>query len=109
MNTLVQHLLNELSYSPQNPVIFNSGLFLFLFVAFSAVYYLLRNRDTARILFVTLFSYYFYYKSSGFYFLLLGLVVERIAGCHDNVVGLPVAELSRLLLRLGVDLLELCR
>ncbi len=74
MNTLVQHLLNELSYSPQNPVIFNSGLFLFLFVAFSAVYYLLRNRDTARILFVTLFSYYFYYKSSGFYFLLLGLV-----------------------------------
>jgi hypothetical protein len=74
VNTLVQNILNELSYNPQNPVIFNSGLFLFLFVAFSAVYYLLRNRDTARILFVTLFSYYFYYKSSGFYFLLLGLV-----------------------------------
>ncbi|RAZ73158.1 MBOAT family protein, partial [Klebsiella oxytoca] len=29
---------------------------------------------TARILFVTLFSYYFYYKSSGTYFFLLALV-----------------------------------
>ena len=35
---------------------------------------LLQKKDTARILFVTLFSYYFYYKSSGFYFFLLGVV-----------------------------------
>ncbi len=32
------------------------------------VYTLLQRSITARILFVTLFSYYFYYKSSGTYF-----------------------------------------
>ena len=51
---------------------------------------LLRKKLTARLLFVTLFSYYFYYKSSGLYFLLLALVtvsdfyiaraISRLAG-----------------------------
>lgn len=63
-----------LAYNPQQPMIFSSGLFLFLFLGFSLVYYLLKNRLTARLLFVTAFSYYFYYKSSGFYFFLLGIV-----------------------------------
>ncbi len=70
--------LNRLSgifvYDPKAPMIFSSGLFMWLFVAFMAVYVLLRRRDTARILFVTLFSYYFYYKSSGTYFFLLAVV-----------------------------------
>lgn len=63
-----------LTYDPHQPMIFNSGLFVFLFLGFSLVYVLLRNRMTARLLFVTLFSYYFYYKSSGLYFFLLGIV-----------------------------------
>ena len=63
-----------LTYDPHQPMIFNSGLFVFLFLGFSLVYVLLRDRMTARLLFVTLFSYYFYYKSSGLYFFLLGIV-----------------------------------
>lgn len=63
-----------LTYDPHQPMIFNSGLFLFLFLGFSLVYVLLRHKTTARLLFVTLFSYYFYYKSSGVYFYLLGIV-----------------------------------
>jgi len=57
-------------------MIFSTGLFLWLFLGFTFVYWLLsRGRgDTPRILFVTLFSYYFYYKSSGFYFGLLAVV-----------------------------------
>ena len=58
-------------------MIFSSGIFLWLFLGFSFIYWLLslnKHRDTPRILFVTLFSYYFYYKSSGFYFGLLALV-----------------------------------
>lgn len=51
-----------LTYDPHQPMIFNSGLFLFLFLGFSLVYVLLRHKTTARLLFVTLFSYYFYYK-----------------------------------------------
>ncbi len=66
--------LEALSYDPARPMIFSSGVFLFLFLGFSLVYALLRKADTLRILFVTLFSYYFYYKSSGFHFLLLAIV-----------------------------------
>lgn len=69
------HKIQEvLSYDVQQPLIFSSGLFIFLFLAFSMVYIMLRRHTTARLLFVTVFSYYFYYKSSGFYFFLLGIV-----------------------------------
>lgn len=61
-------------YHREAPMIFSSGLFLWLFAAFVAVYLLLRRQTTARLLFVTLFSYYFYYKSSGTYFFLLAVV-----------------------------------
>ena len=63
-----------LTYDSHQPMIFNSGLFLFLFLGFSLVYVLLQRKTTARLLFVTMFSYYFYYKSSGVYFYLLGIV-----------------------------------
>lgn len=62
-------LAEVLTYNAKQPMIFSSGLFLFLFLGFSLIYMLLQKKDTARILFVTLFSYYFYYKSSGFIFL----------------------------------------
>lgn len=61
-------LKDVLAYDPQAPMIFSSGIFLWLFAAFMVVYALLQRKYTARILFVTLFSYYFYYKSSGTYF-----------------------------------------
>lgn len=67
-------LLQQLTYNPKQPLIFSCGLFLFLFLAFSLVYALLRNRNTARLLFVTAFSYYFYYMSSSWYFGLLFFV-----------------------------------
>lgn len=67
-------LMEVLTYDARQPMIFSSGLFLFLFLGFSLVYWMLQKRDTARILFVSVFSYYFYYKSSGFYFFLLGVV-----------------------------------
>ncbi len=67
-------LAGVLAYRPGQPMLFSSGLFLFLFLGFSLVYVLLRKRTTARLLFVAAFSYYFYYKSSGFYFFLLGIV-----------------------------------
>ena len=67
-------LTNLLTYNAKAPMIFSSGLFMWLFLGFMLVYAILRKRDTARIIFVTIFSYYFYYKSSGFYFFLLGIV-----------------------------------
>lgn len=67
-------ILDQLVYNSDMPMIFNSGIFIYLFVAFSFVYALLHKKDTLRILFVTAFSYYFYYKSSGIYFILLAVV-----------------------------------
>lgn len=64
-------LLRLLAYDSTSPLIFSSGLFLFLFAGFLFLYGLLRRATTARILYVIAFSLYFYYKSSGLYFLLL--------------------------------------
>lgn len=69
-----ERLKDVLEYNPQEPMIFSSGFFLWLFLGFSFIYMLLQKKNTARILFVIAFSYYFYYKSSGFYFFLLGIV-----------------------------------
>ncbi|MBX2896235.1 MAG: MBOAT family protein [Cyclobacteriaceae bacterium] len=64
-------LVEQLGYNRQEPLLFNSGLFLFLFTAFLAIYVLLHKTHRPKLLFVTCFSLYFYYKSSGIYFLLL--------------------------------------
>ena len=74
MNLDISRIPALLSYDPQVPMLFSSGLFLWLFAGFMLVYLLLQRRTTARLLFVTLFSYYFYYKSSGTYFFLLAVV-----------------------------------
>lgn len=67
-------LIDQLLYNPQAPVIFSSGFFLYLFVAFFAVYLLVFKHEKLRIIYLTVFSVYFYYKSSGWYFLLLLLL-----------------------------------
>lgn len=61
----------QLTYDASSPLIFSSGLFLFLFTGFLLLYAAFHRRPTARIVYVILFSLYFYYKSSGIYFLLL--------------------------------------
>ena len=66
-----------LTYDSNNPLLFNSGLFLFLFLFFSIGYYLLRNTHSVRILYTIAFSCFFYYKTSGwFVFLLLFISVS---------------------------------
>ncbi len=61
----------QLIYSPKEPLLFSSGLFIFLFTGFMYVYFLVYKQHRAKTIFVILFSLYFYYKSSGIYFLLL--------------------------------------
>lgn len=71
LSELWSRLMALLSYDASSPMIFSSGLFLFLFAGFLLLYSRLRHAPTARILYVVAFSLYFYYKSSGIYFLLL--------------------------------------
>ena len=71
VEALPEKLLALLSYDASSPLIFSSGLFLFLFAGFLLLYGMFRRAPMARIIYVILFSLYFYYKSSGIYFLLL--------------------------------------
>ena len=68
---LRETLTTLLAYDAAQPLIFSSGLFLFLFAGFALIYARLRNATRLRILYVIAFSLYFYYKSSGWYLLLL--------------------------------------
>ncbi len=66
------HKIGELlKYNPDEPLLFNSGLFLFLFTGFLWLYIALSPTHKPKLIFVILFSWYFYYKSSGEYFVLL--------------------------------------
>lgn len=76
-----------LSYQPQAPMLFSSGLFFVLFLFFLPIYRFLRYKRMARIIYVVLFSLYFYYKCSGFYVLLLvGMVTS------DFLIGKAIAN-----------------
>ena len=52
-------------------MLFSSGLFWVLFLLFLPVYGLLKSSKSKMVVFVVLFSLYFYYKSSGLFFLML--------------------------------------
>src|SRR5690606_20013428 len=58
-------------FDPKQPLLFNSALFLGLFILFYIVYIASRKTHYFRITYVVLFSLFFYYKSSGIYFWLL--------------------------------------
>lgn len=60
-----------LLYDPTAPMLFSSGLFWLLAIFFLPVYALLKNSRAKMIIFVVGFSLYFYYKSSGIFFLML--------------------------------------
>ncbi|NLV51807.1 MAG: MBOAT family protein [Bacteroidales bacterium] len=101
-------VIEQLQYQSDSPMIFSSGIFLFLFLAFALIYNSLGKADTLRILFVTLFSYYFYYKSSGLFFWLLALVTvcdyfiaKAIGSIGKSGAGKTLVALS-LILDLGL-------
>jgi D-alanyl-lipoteichoic acid acyltransferase DltB (MBOAT superfamily) len=77
-----EKLIELLKYQPDSPMIFSTGLFMFLFLGFYIVYNTLENRFTTRIIYVILFSLYFYYKTSGIWLILLIITatVDYFAG-----------------------------
>lgn len=86
-----QKLLQEFVYDPREPMIFSSGFFMFLFLGFMAVYSVVYKHNTLKNIYLTLFSVFFYYKSSGLYFILLLItavvdynLARQIARTADN-------------------------
>jgi len=67
----LETIQNWFIYNPKQPLLFNSALFLGLFIIFYFIYIVSRKTHYFRITYVVLFSLFFYYKSSGVYFWLL--------------------------------------
>ncbi len=60
-------------YDSTSPILFNSGTFFILFLFFITIYALIHKNRLSVSLFVIAFGYFFYYKSSGLYVILLAL------------------------------------
>ncbi|WP_196894537.1 MBOAT family O-acyltransferase [Aureivirga marina] len=70
-NLTLENIGNWLTYNSKEPLIFSSVLFFVVFILFFLVYQAIQKKINLRIYYVTIFSLYFYYKSSGVYFGLL--------------------------------------
>lgn len=75
-------LLTLLKFDPADPLLFNSSMFLFLFIGLLALYLIFSGSRRVQVWLLISFSFFFYYKSSGLYFLLLPLsaVINFYAG-----------------------------
>ena len=79
---LSERLARLLAFDEANPLLFNTGLFLFLFLGLIILYQAVSRWRSVKMVVVILFSLYFYYKSSAQYcFILLGVCVS------DYVLG----------------------
>lgn len=67
----LRNLGKMLLYDPGAPMLFSSGLFWLLFVLVLPVLALLRRGSVRMTVFVLAFSLYFYYRSSGWFVLML--------------------------------------
>lgn len=68
----MEKLLTLLAYNPEDPLLFNSGFFLFFLLAFLLVRQVSGTNNKLKIYAFTLFSLYFFYKACGWY---VGLVI----------------------------------
>lgn len=80
LQQILDRLAVLLAYDSTQPLFFNTGLFLFLFLAFLAGYFLLSGKRTesVRLFYLTAFSYYFYYKNAGDYCSLLAIITLAV-------------------------------
>lgn len=80
MNHLLSQILQLLAYDPAQPMLFNTGLFLVLFVIFMLLYQLVKGNRLMKMLLVIAFSLYFYYKSGSWcVYILCGVCVSDYA------------------------------
>lgn len=72
MSYSLEKIGSQLLYNPDDPILFNSGFFLYFLVVFMGAYLLLHRHVKLRTAVFTLFSLYFFYKACGWY---VGLVL----------------------------------
>lgn len=103
LNFSMEKLADLFVYHREAPMLFSSGLFFFLFIGFFIIYLSLRRHTLARFVYVTLFSLYFYYKSSGLWFVLL-----LFTATSDFVIARVLINTTPLIKRKLLVVLSLC-
>ncbi|MDR0429329.1 MAG: MBOAT family protein [Tannerellaceae bacterium] len=98
-----EKLGEQFLYQFNAPMLFSSGMFFFLFIGFLIIYKSLKKQLLARIIYVTIFSLYFYYKSSGIWFILLLLTATT-----DFFIGRKLSLTASSFIRKGLVILSLC-
>ncbi|MEO0472872.1 MAG: MBOAT family O-acyltransferase [Bacteroidota bacterium] len=68
---LLDNIKDFFLFNREAPMMFNTSIFLFAFLAFLGVYLMIADRKRLRIIYVLAFSLFFYYKSSGWHVALL--------------------------------------
>ena len=89
-DNLPQCIRQLLLYDAGDPITLAGGFFLMAFVVFMTGYTVIKNFARLRPLYVLLFSLYFYYKSSGIYFLLL-----IFAAASDYLIARGICRADR--------------
>lgn len=90
MQEFSQRLSDLLAYQPDSPMLFNTGLFMVLFILFIIAYQAIRQHTRLKMLFVIAFSLYFYYKSSHWcVFILAGVCLS------DYLLGLLLGRTEK--------------
>ena len=67
----IKVFLQQFLYDEKNPLLFNNGFFVYLFLAFMVLYFVFRNDFRVRTNIFCLFSLYFFYKASGYFVVLV--------------------------------------
>jgi alginate O-acetyltransferase complex protein AlgI len=68
----LKKIIEELSYNPKEPLLFNSGFFIWFFAFFIITYSIAAKYRNARVITFVIFSLYFFYKASGWF---VGMVI----------------------------------
>jgi D-alanyl-lipoteichoic acid acyltransferase DltB (MBOAT superfamily) len=98
-----ERVVEQFVYRPEAPMLFSSGMFFFLFIGFLIIYKSLRKHLLIRIIYVTAFSFFFYYKSSGVWFLLL-----IATATSDFLIGRRLSLTTSVAVRKWLVTLSLC-
>ncbi|HEX2900986.1 MAG TPA: MBOAT family protein, partial [Bacteroidia bacterium] len=69
-------LLNQFLHNEKEPLLFHTGIFLFIFSIFLIGYSFVYKGNSIRNIAVVAFGFYFYYKASGIFLLLLILTIS---------------------------------
>ncbi len=95
-------LQNQFLYDAHNPLLFNSGFFVYFLFVFILFYYLFRKDYKHRALVLTVFSLYFFYKASGSFVLLVILSAVFNFGISNLIFKYPKKSLKKFFLLMSV-------